>query len=43
MCRWINEHSSFYEIMLKNQIIKRIFFLLHFIPDYPDATHPFNI
>ncbi|ONG15929.1 hypothetical protein BWX43_27115, partial [Escherichia coli] len=18
-------------------------FLLHFIPDYPDATHPFNI
>ncbi|KHI50423.1 hypothetical protein PU24_24695, partial [Escherichia coli] len=29
MCRWINEHSSFYEIMLKNQIIKRIFFLLH--------------
>ncbi|ABE10388.1 hypothetical protein AWE59_24805 [Escherichia coli] len=43
MCRWINEHSSFYEILLKNQIIKRIFFLLHFIPDYPDATHPFNI
>ena len=38
-----NEHSSFYEVMLKNQIIKRIFFLLHFIPDYPDATHPFNI
>ncbi|KXQ76001.1 hypothetical protein AUQ18_22455 [Escherichia coli] len=28
--------------MLKNQIIKGIFFLLHFIPDYPDTTHPFN-
>ncbi|OSL01236.1 hypothetical protein ECUG_05457, partial [Escherichia coli H296] len=24
------------------QIIKGIFFLLHFIPDYSDTTHPFN-
>ncbi|WP_215202715.1 hypothetical protein, partial [Escherichia coli] len=43
MCRSINKHSSFYETLLKNQIIKGIFFLLHFIPDYSDATHPFNI
>ncbi|AAN82999.1 hypothetical protein BK376_22805 [Escherichia coli] len=42
MCRWINEYSSFYEIIIKNQIIKGIFFLLHFIPDYSDTTHPFN-
>ncbi|ENE04104.1 hypothetical protein ECP03047993_3434 [Escherichia coli P0304799.3] len=26
MCHWINKHSSFYETLLKNQIIKGIFF-----------------